>query len=184
MPCSPSNPLRVRCFAQTPLVSCAHQMFAVVVHGLCRCIYIHAVTVGLLYHRNLCAASATVSTPAPAAAAAPAHQQEAPVLPFRVGYGFDLHRLVEGKKLIICGVDVPHVRGCDAHSDGMSCFGPCQSAVTDLLCKTCVQKAWLSSPAAARFPVQCSRLCLPCNVQGCVCQPVVCSSINMIFPNQ
>ncbi len=40
------------------------------------------------------------------------------MLPFRVGYGFDLHRLVEGKKLIICGVDVPHTKGCDAHSDG------------------------------------------------------------------
>ena len=66
-------------------------------------------------------ASATASPPAPSAAAAPAQQQEAPVLPFRVGYGFDLHRLVEGKKLIICGVDVPHVRGCDAHSDGKMC---------------------------------------------------------------
>lgn len=63
-------------------------------------------------------ASATVSPPAPSAAAAPAQDSAAPVLPFRVGYGFDLHRLVEGRKLIICGVDVPHVRGCDAHSDG------------------------------------------------------------------
>lgn len=62
-------------------------------------------------------ASATVSPPA---AAAPAQEKAAPVLPFRVGYGFDLHRLVEGKKLIICGIDVPHVRGCDAHSDGES----------------------------------------------------------------
>lgn len=70
--------------------------------------------------RSRCTASATVSPPAPSAAA-PKHEQEAPVLPFRVGYGFDLHRLIEGKKLIICGVDVPHVRGCDAHSDGMVC---------------------------------------------------------------
>lgn len=67
--------------------------------------------------RHVAASSATASPPAPSAAA-PERQQAAPVLPFRVGYGFDLHRLVEGKKLIICGIDVPHVRGCDAHSDG------------------------------------------------------------------
>ena len=67
--------------------------------------------------RHVTASSATASPPAPSAAA-PEQQQAAPVLPFRVGYGFDLHRLVEGKKLIICGIDVPHVRGCDAHSDG------------------------------------------------------------------
>ena len=69
---------------------------------------------GICY-RIVSTASATVS---PSAAAAPAQASDAPVLPFRVGYGFDLHRLVEGKKLIICGVEVPHVRGCDAHSDG------------------------------------------------------------------
>lgn len=39
-------------------------------------------------------------------------------LPFRVGHGFDLHRLEPGRKLIVGGVDIPHDRGCDAHSDG------------------------------------------------------------------
>ena len=89
----------------------------------CGCCYLHKVvlTFGVPRHRQVCTASATASPPAPSGAAAPAQQQEAPVLPFRVGYGFDLHRLVEGKKLIICGVDVPHVRGCDAHSDGKMC---------------------------------------------------------------
>lgn len=48
------------------------------------------------------------------AAAAPS----APVLPYRVGHGFDLHRLAEGYKLIIGGVDIPHTKGCEAHSDG------------------------------------------------------------------
>lgn len=38
--------------------------------------------------------------------------------PFRIGHGFDLHRLEPGKKLIVAGVDIPHERGCDAHSDG------------------------------------------------------------------
>lgn len=35
----------------------------------------------------------------------------------RVGSGYDAHRLVEGRKLILCGVDVPHTRGLDGHSD-------------------------------------------------------------------
>ncbi|XP_031493801.1 2-C-methyl-D-erythritol 2,4-cyclodiphosphate synthase, chloroplastic [Nymphaea colorata] len=39
-------------------------------------------------------------------------------LPFRVGHGFDLHRLEPGLPLIIGGVDIPHDRGCEAHSDG------------------------------------------------------------------
>ncbi|KAL9406505.1 hypothetical protein Peur_003477 [Populus x canadensis] len=39
-------------------------------------------------------------------------------LPFRVGHGFDLHRLEPGYPLIIGGIDVPHDRGCEAHSDG------------------------------------------------------------------
>ena len=73
----------------------------------------------LLRHVAASSATTTTSPPAPSAVA-PEQQQAAPVLPFRVGYGFDLHRLVEGKKLIICGIDVPHVRGCDAHSDGGS----------------------------------------------------------------
>lgn len=35
----------------------------------------------------------------------------------RVGYGYDAHRLVEGRRLILCGVDVPHTLGLDGHSD-------------------------------------------------------------------
>nr|GEY57110.1 2-C-methyl-D-erythritol 2,4-cyclodiphosphate synthase, chloroplastic [Tanacetum cinerariifolium] len=42
----------------------------------------------------------------------------AKVLPFRVGHGFDLHRLEPGYPLIIGGIDIPHERGCEAHSDG------------------------------------------------------------------
>ncbi|OAY56487.2 hypothetical protein MANES_02G017610v8 [Manihot esculenta] len=39
-------------------------------------------------------------------------------LPFRVGHGFDLHRLEPGYPLIIGGINIPHERGCEAHSDG------------------------------------------------------------------
>lgn len=36
----------------------------------------------------------------------------------RVGHGFDVHALAEGLRLIICGVEIPHTKGCVAHSDG------------------------------------------------------------------
>jgi 2-C-methyl-D-erythritol 2,4-cyclodiphosphate synthase len=35
----------------------------------------------------------------------------------RVGFGYDSHRLVDGRKLIIGGVEVPHEKGLGGHSD-------------------------------------------------------------------
>lgn len=35
----------------------------------------------------------------------------------RVGLGYDIHRLVEGRKLILGGVEIPHTKGLDGHSD-------------------------------------------------------------------
>ncbi len=35
----------------------------------------------------------------------------------RIGNGYDVHRLVAGRKLILGGVDVPHTTGLDGHSD-------------------------------------------------------------------
>lgn len=35
----------------------------------------------------------------------------------RIGLGYDVHKLVEGRKLIIGGVDVPHETGLLGHSD-------------------------------------------------------------------
>lgn len=35
----------------------------------------------------------------------------------RVGQGFDVHRLVEGEELWLCGVRVPHTKGLSGHSD-------------------------------------------------------------------
>ena len=35
----------------------------------------------------------------------------------RIGHGYDVHRLVEGRKLIIGGVDIPHTLGLLGHSD-------------------------------------------------------------------
>jgi len=36
---------------------------------------------------------------------------------FRIGNGYDVHRLVEGRKLILGGVEIPHTLGLDGHSD-------------------------------------------------------------------
>jgi 2-C-methyl-D-erythritol 2,4-cyclodiphosphate synthase len=48
---------------------------------------------------------------------------ELPGIPARVrpmihvGVGYDAHRLVEGRKLILGGVEIPHPKGLDGHSD-------------------------------------------------------------------
>ncbi len=35
----------------------------------------------------------------------------------RIGHGYDVHRLVEGRKLIMGGVDIPYEKGLLGHSD-------------------------------------------------------------------
>ena len=35
----------------------------------------------------------------------------------RVGIGYDVHKLVEGRKLILGGVEIPHTLGLLGHSD-------------------------------------------------------------------
>ncbi|MBE6955806.1 MAG: 2-C-methyl-D-erythritol 2,4-cyclodiphosphate synthase [Ruminococcaceae bacterium] len=35
----------------------------------------------------------------------------------RIGHGYDVHRLAEGRKLILCGVEIPFEKGLDGHSD-------------------------------------------------------------------
>lgn len=35
----------------------------------------------------------------------------------RVGFGYDSHRMVEGRKLILGGVEIPHEKGLYGHSD-------------------------------------------------------------------
>ncbi len=35
----------------------------------------------------------------------------------RIGNGFDVHRLVEGRRCIVCGVDIPYEKGLLGHSD-------------------------------------------------------------------
>ena len=36
----------------------------------------------------------------------------------RIGFGNDIHRLEEGRKLFLGGINLPYEKGCVAHSDG------------------------------------------------------------------
>ena len=52
------------------------------------------------------------------AAAIYRHHKDNTVIPnIRTGFGYDSHRLVEGRKLIIGGVEIPHALGLLGHSD-------------------------------------------------------------------
>jgi len=47
----------------------------------------------------------------------------------RIGIGFDIHRLVEGRRLVLAGVEAPGDRGALAHSDGDVVFHAVADAV-------------------------------------------------------
>ncbi|TDL97910.1 2-C-methyl-D-erythritol 2,4-cyclodiphosphate synthase [Macrococcus brunensis] len=36
---------------------------------------------------------------------------------FRIGFGYDVHQLVEGRRLVIGGLEIPHTKGLLGHSD-------------------------------------------------------------------
>ncbi len=36
----------------------------------------------------------------------------------RIGHGYDAHQFEPGKRLLLCGVEIPHDQGLKAHSDG------------------------------------------------------------------
>jgi len=43
--------------------------------------------------------------------------QSSTPLAYRAGFGYDVHRLVEGRPLVLGGVEVPYDRGLEGHSD-------------------------------------------------------------------
>ena len=47
----------------------------------------------------------------------PARQQPTPVMPARVGIGYDAHRFASGRRLVLGGVEIAHQRGLEGHSD-------------------------------------------------------------------
>lgn len=50
--------------------------------------------------------------------------------PFRVGLGYDVHRLVEGRPCILGGVTLPHPTGPSGHSDGDAVLHALTDAIT------------------------------------------------------
>jgi 2-C-methyl-D-erythritol 2,4-cyclodiphosphate synthase len=52
------------------------------------------------------------------------------MIPFRVGLGYDSHRLTEGRKLILGGIEVPFEKGLDGHSDADVIL----HAISDAIC--------------------------------------------------
>lgn len=69
---------------------------------------------------NSGASHATPTTPSgsvPQTGHAPQGVDLPPEIPFRIGQGYDLHVLVEGRPLIIGGVHVEHPLGLAGHSD-------------------------------------------------------------------
>lgn len=89
----------------------------------------------------------------------------------RIGHGYDVHRLVPGRKLILGGVEIPFERGLDGHSDadvlthalmdallGAACLGDIGLLFPD----NDPQYKGLSEPSAAgggRAPRACGGLC-------------------------
>ena len=35
----------------------------------------------------------------------------------KIGFGYDIHRLVEGRRLVLGGVEIPYIKGLDGYSD-------------------------------------------------------------------
>ena len=49
---------------------------------------------------------------------------------FRIGNGYDVHRLVKGRKLLLGGVEISHSLGLDGHSDAdVLCHALCDALI-------------------------------------------------------
>ena len=53
----------------------------------------------------------------------------------RIGQGFDLHKLVEGRKLIIGGIEIEHSKGLLGHSDADVLIHSIIDALFGALCR-------------------------------------------------
>lgn len=52
----------------------------------------------------------------------------------RIGHGYDVHKLVEGRKCIIGGVEIPHAKGLLGHSDADVLTHAVMDAIIGALC--------------------------------------------------
>ncbi|MBH44330.1 MAG: 2-C-methyl-D-erythritol 2,4-cyclodiphosphate synthase [Gammaproteobacteria bacterium] len=53
----------------------------------------------------------------------------------RIGYGVDIHQLVQGKEIKLCGVTIPSNYTIKAHSDGDIIFHACADAIYGAIAK-------------------------------------------------
>lgn len=52
----------------------------------------------------------------------------------RIGHGYDVHALKEGRKLILGGVEIPYQKGLDGHSDADVLIHSVMDAILGALC--------------------------------------------------
>ena len=79
----------------------------------------------------------------------------------RIGHGYDVHRLVEGRRCIIGGVDIPHSKGLLGHSDADVLVHAIMDAIIGALCLGDIGKLFPDNDPAykgADSLVLCSRV--------------------------
>ena len=83
----------------------------------------------------------------------------------RIGHGYDVHRLVEGRKLIMGGVDIPWEKGLLGHSDAdVVCH-----VLTDALLGATGLGAFHQRGTGAAKPARSARLrpsSMPCSMRS------------------
>lgn len=68
----------------------------------------------------------------------------------RVGQGFDAHRLVAGRRLVLGGEEIPHERGLEGHSDGDALLHAVADAILGALGEGDLGRHFPSSDEALR----------------------------------
>jgi len=56
-------------------------------------------------------------------------------MPDRIGIGYDIHRFVKGRQLVLGGVAIPHSKGLDGHSDADVVLHAVSDALLGAACK-------------------------------------------------
>ena len=87
----------------------------------------------------------------------------------RIGHGYDVHRLVPGRKCIIGGVDIPYTKGLLGHSDADVLTHAVMDAIIGALCLGDIGHIFPDKDPAfldADSLVLCSRVCEIMKVKG------------------
>ena len=67
----------------------------------------------------------------------------------RVGIGYDVHRFKEGRRLVIGGVEIPHDKGLDGHSDADVLARAAREAPSLLSASSSAAAMWTANAATA-----------------------------------